>query len=181
MYVGHVGLALALRAERAAPPLAVLVLAAQGPDWIEVALEATGRAWVNPARSPHALPWVAAGALVVAVVAGALAQRRRAPVGRWATLTALAYASHWPADYVTGIKPTWSGGPMVGLGLYGRPGLDLALEAMVAAAGWWAWRRALPSGAPRTRGRALAWALLAVLLLLQLAADVVMSNGGWLS
>jgi hypothetical protein len=170
VYAGHVAVALALRAAPDAPPLWLLVLAAQGPDWVEVALTALGVPWSNPAWGPHALQWVALGAGLTAAVAAAL--RRRAPVGA-ASLGAVAYASHWPADYVTGIKPTWPGGPMVGLGVYGRPLVDLVIETLVVAAGWWLWRRGL--GHPGAGG-ALAWALLAALVGLQLAADAAMAG-----
>jgi hypothetical protein len=175
MYVGHVGIALALRAMPGAPALALLVLAAQGPDWVELVLEAGGYRWANPAWGPHALPWVALGAVLAAGLAAALAaavpaRLRDDPRARAAVVAALAYASHWPADYLTGFKPTWPGGPMVGRQLYGRPLVDLAMEVAVVTAGWLLWRRSVPRGGP------LAHALLAALLALQLAADVAMAH-----
>src|SRR4051812_2424301 len=169
MYAGHVAIALGLRADRASPPLWLLVLAAQGPDWGDGLHGLLKRPFGDPGWSSHSLPVVALGSLGTAIVALALTRGR----ARAALLGALAYASHWAADYFTGYKPTWSGGPMVGLGFYDRPGLDLALETCVIAAGWALWRRSLP----RDRRQApLSWALLAALLSLQLLADVVMSR-----
>jgi len=174
VYVGHVGIALALRASRDAPPLWLLALAAQGPDWIDLAWDATGGSWANPAWTAHGFPLLAAGTLLTAIAAAGMARGGRARPARAATIGAAAYASHWAADWFTGHKPTWPGRPLVGLGWYDRPALDLALEAAVVVAGWWLWRRRLPPGPRRD---AMAWALLATLLALQLAADVVMAGG----
>jgi hypothetical protein len=182
VYVGHIGIALALRAERGAPPLWLLVVAAQGPDWEEALLDAAGYRWFDPARSPHAFTWLGVSALGIALVAALLARRmRRGGFGaaRAAALGALAYLSHWIADCATGIKPTWPGGPMVGLELYRSPGADLALETALVGAGWWLWRRTIPAHGTSRAG--LAWALLAVLLALQLAADLQMQSGAWLT
>jgi len=57
----------------------------------------------------------------------------------------LTYASHWPADFITGLKPTWPGGPIVGLNVYSRPGLDFGIESVVVALCWIAYRRSLPA------------------------------------
>lgn len=173
MYVGHVGIALALRAQRSAPPLWILVLAAQGPDWGDAVLGALHR-HPDPSAGPHSLPMVAAGALVAAVIAFVAMRRQydeRAGVA--AGLAAAAYLSHWIADLVTGIKPTWPGGPVFGLALYGHALRDFVVEAIVACFGWWLWRSTL--GRVREERRAaLAWAMLGTLLTLQLAADLVM-------
>lgn len=174
MYVGHVGVALGLRASRGAPPLWLLVLAAQGPDWADVAWEALGLPRNYPWWKPHALIPMAVGTLCAAAV-GARVTRR----GRAAALTALAYLAHWPADYMTGFKPTWPHGPNVGLGLYGDPGIDFWLEATVLLFGWLVWYASLPDLAgSRRRGRAgLALGMLAALLAAQAAADWVMAHG----
>ena len=172
MYVGHVGLALALGAHRRAPPLWLLIFAAQGCDWGDVARDVLRVPYGDGRLSPHSLPLVAARAAVAAALAATIAWRRRAPAPVPALLAALAYASHWPADYLTGIKPTWPGGPWVGQMWYAFPGRDLVLEAAVVTYGWWLWRRSL-----RDPRGPVPWALLAGLLLLQLAADVVMGRG----
>jgi hypothetical protein len=51
------------------------------------------------------------------------------------------YLSHWAADFITGGKPTWPGGPTVGLGLYGHPVWDCAVECAVIVVAWFAYRR----------------------------------------
>jgi hypothetical protein len=170
VYAGHIAIALALRADRDAPPLWLLALAAQGPDWGDAIDHLMGPPYGDPGLSPHSLPLVAVGVLATALVAGLLAMRHGSRVERAALLGGAAYASHWPADLFTGLKPTWPGGPIVGLEWYAFPGRDLALETVVVVVGWWLWRRSLPR-----RGEAgLEWALLGMLLSLQLAADVVM-------
>ncbi len=175
MYAGHVGIALALRSRAGAPRLAWLVLAAQGPDWVEGALDLGGYRWVDPSSSPHAWIPIALGVLVVAGVAASLSARRTR--GAAALFVGLAYLSHWPADFLTGWKPTLPGGPMVGLRLYGRPAVDFALESAVILAGWWAWRRTLPRCPDGTlREPRPVGFLLVALLGLQCAADAVMSR-----
>ncbi len=182
MYVGHVGIALGLRRARPAPALWLLVVAAQLPDWGDALLELSGARPPDPGWSPHGWPLVGLGALGAAVVGARLAR-----TWRGGALAALACLAHWPADYVTGWKPTWPGGPpRVGLGWYGHPWRDLVLECVVTLGGWVMWRGSLPrtpnaGGAGSPREARLAWALLAVLIGLQVWADVVMArhNGGW--
>jgi hypothetical protein len=53
----------------------------------------------------------------------------------------LTYASHWPADFITGLKPTWPGGPTVGLSLYNHPVWDAVLECAIVVLAWVAYRR----------------------------------------
>lgn len=180
MYVGHVGIALALRSRRAAPATALLVLAAQGPDWCEGALLLLGIRWTDPSWSPHGLIPLGIGALVAAAIAALLSRRAMS-----SAIAAVAYLSHWAADWFTGLKPTWPGGPLVGLHLYGRPAFDLALESLVVLGGWWLWQRdvrrartldARSVGTPWPES-SLTWALLAVLLALQFAADVALVEG----
>jgi len=177
VYVGHVGLALALRSKRAAPPLWLLVFAAQGPDWGDAVAEALGRPAAQTGWSPHGLPLLEAGAVLAAALAFVVNRRRLArgevdddAPGRGAILAFFAYVSHWIADLFTGFKPTWPGGPVAGLGWYSFPRRDFVLEAVVVIAGWLVWRRSLPDA----RGKLLPWALLAALLTLQAAADAVM-------
>jgi hypothetical protein len=73
------------------------------------------------------------------------------------------------ADWLTGLKPTWAGGPMIGLELYRWPVADFLLEALVVILGWLAYRSTLPTRPRASRSSSL---LLASLLVLQLAADV---------
>lgn len=136
MYAGHAAIALFVKGVRPRIPLAVLVPVAFAPDWIEWVAEAMGQ---HNRNISHSLVSVGLGALVVGVLYWAV---RRAPGD--AVWVALAYASHWPADFITGIKPTWPGGPQVGLLLYMHPVADVALETvvvLVCSAVYW---RSLP-------------------------------------
>jgi hypothetical protein len=57
----------------------------------------------------------------------------------------LTYVSHWPADFITGIKPTWPGGPTVGLLLYAHPLGDILVECALIVVCWLAYTRSLPT------------------------------------
>jgi hypothetical protein len=176
VYVGHVGIALAVRGRRDAPPLWLLVAASQGCDWGDALFGLLG---LRPplAYGPHGLLLVGVGVAASALLAIAAARGRSVPAGRWSAWAAVTYASHWVADCVTGRKPTIPGGPTLGLGWYSRPALDFVVEGAVIAIGWTLWKRSLPPARDGAR-RPLAWALLVVLLMLQAAATVVMSRGG---
>lgn len=179
MYVGHVGIALGLRRARSAPPLWLLVAAAQLPDWGDALVQLYSSRAPDPGWSPHGFPLVALGAFGAGLVGARLAR-----TWRGGALAALACLSHWAADYLTGFKPTWPGGPVgVGLGWYAHASRDFLLESAVAFVGWMLWRRSLPApvaaGAPRVLARwdaGLAWGMLVVLVMLQLGVDVVMSQ-----
>lgn len=177
MYVGHVGIALGLRRVRGGPPLWLLVVAAQAPDWGDALIELYGAKAPDPGWSPHGFPLVGLSALAAALVGARLTRSARG-----AGLAAMAVLSHWAADYVTGSKPTWPGGPMVGLGWFLHPARDLAVEAAMTVVGWWLWRASLPEAAGPVRRRRLRrhwgmdWALLALLLGLQLGVDLVMAR-----
>lgn len=179
MYVGHVGIALGLRRARSAPPLWLLVAASQLPDWGDALLELSGAKAPSPGWGPHGWPLVALGALGAAVIG-----TRAARTWRGGALAALACVSHWGADYFTGWKPTWPGGPTdVGLGWYGHPPRDFLLESAITIIGWLLWRSSLPVVAADVPARAgalprarLEWGLLVALLLMQLAVDAVMAR-----
>jgi hypothetical protein len=78
--------------------------------------------------------------------------------------------SHILLDLITGYKPTWSGGPIIGLGLYRQPAADLAIESTVILIGVVLYQRTLPS-------RARAWidvtAMLGSLLAMQTAITAI--------
>jgi membrane-bound metal-dependent hydrolase YbcI (DUF457 family) len=160
MYGGHFGMALAGAGAAPRVPLAVLIVAAFGCDFLEAAVAAAGVVDVHRAWS-HSVP---AGAAIAAVLGGVWAVTRRD--ARGAAVLAAVALSHVVADYVTGVKALYPGGPVVGWYLNGRPWADLAVESAVIAAGWAAWRHALPAAA---RTRPLAWAPLALLLAAQAA------------
>jgi membrane-bound metal-dependent hydrolase YbcI (DUF457 family) len=115
----------------------------------------------------HSLPAVAVLAAAVALLYFAVARDFAA-----AGLVAVIVVSHAVADYATGLKPTWPGGPFVGLQLYQRPAVDFILEAAVIVIGWVIYRRSLPQ---ERRNSNPVNVLLFSLLLLQLAASVSFS------
>jgi membrane-bound metal-dependent hydrolase YbcI (DUF457 family) len=144
VYAGHAALALLAKAKRPQIAIALLVPIAFAPDWLEWFADALGH---HNRELSHSIVSVGIGASVVALVYW-LATR----VAADAAVVWLVYVSHWPADYVTGLKPTWPGGPMVGLLLYTRPALDVLLESALIVACWLAYRRSLP---PPTRRRVM--------------------------
>lgn len=158
MYAGHAAIALLAKGKRPRVPLALLVPVAFAPDWIEWICAAFGNR--NPQIS-HSLVSVGIGATLVALIYGAA---RRDWSGAFAV--ALTYASHWPADFLTGLKPTWPGGPTVGLYWYARPVYDLSIEILLIAAAWIAYRRSLP---PESERRQMAWLVPGGLVVMQLA------------
>jgi hypothetical protein len=137
VYVGHIAFALAAKGARPDTPLPLLVLAAQGPDWVEAALR-FGPAARSAELWSHGAVGVAVGAAAVAVLAALVTRSSAAPV-----LGALLYASHLPADLVTGFKPVWAGGPWLGRALYARPVHDFLLESALVVLAWLVYRRAL--------------------------------------
>lgn len=162
MFIGHTAIALAAKRVRPSVPLAALIAATYGPDVIEITLLALWRwARVQAAFGSHSIPSVALGA---AVVAAAYWIWRRDAGG--AALLAVTYASHWAADLFTGSgKPTWGGGPTIGLSLYEHPLLDFVVESGLLLAAWvifW------PARDRRRRPRALHMAGPLALVLVQL-------------
>ena len=146
MYAGHAALALLAKAKRPRVPMALLAPVAFAPDWIEWAFDALGR---HNREISHSLVAVGICATLVALTYGVARRDWSGAVAVWLT-----YASHWPADFVTGRKPTWPSGPTVGLYLYTKPLADAAIEFAVIAVCWLAYRQSLP---PDARRRAMAW------------------------
>lgn len=169
MYIGHAGLALFAKSRRARLSLALLVAVAFAPDWIEWAFGAKGGFASRGAVLSHSIPAVLVGAALVA--GGALLAR--CSRGDALALFAL-YLSHWAVDFVTGVKPTWPGGPALGLSLYDRPWLDFAVESVLALACAVAYLRTLP----RPVRRVPAWSLLTLVVVLQAAFDVGLRSVG---
>lgn len=169
MYVGHVGIALGARSLRRDIPLWLLVLAAQGCDWLDVLFGQLMRV-EDKSLWTHSIPSVALAAVAVGIVARLLMRSSTA-----ALFVAAVYVSHILADYVTGYKPLFLDGRVFGLGLYGRPAIDFAIEGSIIAAGWWLYRR---SAAPARRSDPALGALLVTLLTLQLVADTVFAIRG---
>lgn len=109
----------------------------------------------------------AAAGLLAALAIVAYASNTRDLVS--ALVVAGVVVSHVLLDWVTGYKPTWPGGPMIGLGLYGRPALNLLVEGLVILAGVMLYRRSLPR---RTRGWVDVGVMLGALVAMQTAIIV---------
>lgn len=166
MYVGHAAIATLTKAIRPRLALALLIPVAYGPDWVEWIADAFG----HPDRAiSHSLVSVAIGAVVVA---GGYWLATRA--WREAAALGLLYASHWAADFITGLKPTWPGGPYVGLMLYNHPAGDAVLESLVVLICWAVYWRSLP---PEARRWVIGVLAPVGLVGLQLLFDAIQSPG----
>lgn len=147
MYAGHAAIALLAKSQRPRIPIVLLVPAAFGPDWVAWFFELLNR----PADVvAHSFVSIGFGATALAL-AYFLATRARVD----ALVLGLTYVSHWPADFITGLKPTWPGGPLVGLQLYASPVADVVLEALVVIGCWWVYERSLHLDAGRRRASAI--------------------------
>jgi hypothetical protein len=163
MYIGHVGAALAAKRVRTSIGLLVLLIATYTPDWVDTGLCFAG-AYNPEGMLSHSIPAVALfSALGFALYAAATRNWRAAIV------VAAVIFSHMLLDWITGYKPTWPGGPMIGLRLYDHPIADFIAEAAVIVAGALLYARTLP---PRKRPWIDVSAMLGALLLLQLGVDV---------
>ncbi|MEP6509638.1 MAG: hypothetical protein ABJC63_15535 [Gemmatimonadales bacterium] len=167
MYGGHVGVALGAKGMRSALPLWVLIVASQLPDWADATQCLAGVTSATPGMFSHSLP--AIGVLTLAGVLAYLASTRDAT---GAAFVAAVVISHALGDYVTGLKPTWNGGPMIGLRLYRHPEIDFVVEAIVIVAGWLIYRASFP---PAKRSSRDMVSIVGVLLAIQLLADIVFS------
>jgi hypothetical protein len=134
VFAGHAAIATFVKGRRPRLPLALLVPVAFGPDWIDLLSHVFHHP--NPDVS-HSLVSVGIVSLVVALctmpVFGAVD----------AAVVGATYASHWLADCVTGLKPTWPGGPSVGLQLYTHSYRDAVIESAVVVACWLVYRSSL--------------------------------------
>jgi hypothetical protein len=133
MLIGHVAIALTAKRVRESVPLAALLAVTFGPDMIEITL-LTFERWGNLPTSlgSHSIPAVVLGAAAV----GAAYWIRKNDWRGGAVLSGV-YASHWAADLITGTgKPTWLGGPRLGLSLYAYPSLDFVIESLLLLGAW---------------------------------------------
>jgi membrane-bound metal-dependent hydrolase YbcI (DUF457 family) len=163
MYIGHVGAALAAKRVRVSIGLLVLLIATYAPDWVDTGLCLAGA--FNPkGMLSHSIPAVLLLALLGFAIYGAVTRE-------WtgALVVAGVVLSHMFLDWITGYKPTWPGGPMIGLQLYEHPIADFIAEGMTIAVGALLYVRTL-SQRPRP------WVdfsiMLGALLALQLTIDV---------
>ncbi len=164
MYGGHVGIALAGKGFRRTIPLWLLLIATQLPDWTDVAVCASGISSGPSEMLSHSLPAIT----VLAAVLSLLYYMARRDIGSSALVAGIV-VSHALADYLTGLKPTWPGGPNIGLGLYQQPAADFVVEAGVILIGWVIYRRSLPED---RRSSGAVMLILVSVLLLQLAASM---------
>jgi hypothetical protein len=144
--------------------LLVLLIATYAPDWVDSGLCVVG-AYHPAGMSSHSFPIV--GALAAfGLVAYALATWD----WRGGGVVAAVVASHMVLDWLTGYKPTWPGGPMIGLRLYSHPVLSLVIETVVLVLGVLVYRRSLPN---RSRGWIDAAVMLGALVFMQLAITLL--------
>jgi hypothetical protein len=168
MYTGHIGVALGAKGLRQSIPLWFLIFASQLPDWADAGLCLADMRTPFPGTYSHSLPAVAIMALAAAIIY-CMIQR-----DAWGMLlVAAVMVSHVLADYLTGIKPTWPGGPIIGLELYRRPLIDFFLESVVVLAGWSLYRKGLPA---EKRSSEPALTLLFALIVIQIGADIVLTT-----
>ncbi len=163
MYIGHVGAALAGKRARLSVSLLVLLIATYTPDWIDSGLCVIG-AYDPRQMLSHSIPAVLTFAVLGFLTYTLIA---RDPVG--GAVIAAVIVSHMMLDWITGTKPTWPGGPTIGLDLYAHPIADFFVEGIVIAIGAVAYARTLPS--PRRPWLDLT-IMLGALLALQLSIDV---------
>jgi hypothetical protein len=175
VFIGH--FAVAFAAKRAAPrtSLGTLFLAAQFIDllWPTLLLLGLERVVIDPGLSGAPLAFVhypishsLLGAIGWGAVLGAVfyaVTRRRQD----AWIVALLVVSHWVLDLVVhrpDLPLLFAGGPKLGLGLWDRPGVELALELALFAL-CFAFYLRTPSG--RAAGWK-PWVLAALLVAIQL-------------
>jgi hypothetical protein len=163
MYTGHVGAALAGKRVRTSIGLLALLVATYTPDWVDTGLCLAG-VYNQKEMLSHSIPAVLLFALI-GFVAYAAATRD------WtgALVIGAVILSHLLLDWITGYKPTWPGGPMIGLKLYDHPIADFVAEGIVVFIGALLYGRTLPA---RRRPWADISIMLGALLVLQLTIDV---------
>lgn len=164
MYLGHVGIALAAKGMRPGIALLALLLATYAPDWVDAGLCVMG-AYDPRGMFSHSFPAVALLGTVGGVAYGLHA---RDTVG--GLIVGAVIVSHALLDLITGYKPTWPGGPMIGLGLYRQPLADLVVESVVIAIGAVLYPRTLP---PRSRPWIDVAMMLGALLAMQAAITAI--------
>lgn len=163
MYMGHLAVGLAAKKSAPAVPIVALVVAPIASDLGDVVLGIAGveHSWYYT----HTV----LGAVALAVVAGMIGLALYGRVGL--VLAALA-ATHVPLDYLTSQLAVTPSGPTIGLGLYAQPIIDLAMESIVAIAGWWIYRSSI---APERRNHGSVIAIPLVLVLFQAVWTMMIS------
>ena len=163
MYIGHVGAALAAKRVRRSIGLLVLLVATYTPDWVDTGLCLVG-AYNPEGMLSHSIP-----AVLLFMLVGFAAYAAATRDWTAALVIAAVILSHMLLDWITGYKPTWPGGPMIGLRLYDHPVLDFVAEAIVIFVGALLYGRTLP---PRRRRWVEVSIMFGALLALQLTIDI---------
>jgi hypothetical protein len=132
MYVGHLAVGIAAKQISRDTPIGALVIAPIVPDLAEVVLDLAGveHGWWYT----HTVPAGAAWAIVAGVIGLAL-------YGRAGLVLAALAATHVPLDYITSRIGVFPSGPTIGLGIYGQPFVDLAVETVVIVVCWLLYRQ----------------------------------------
>jgi hypothetical protein len=162
VYAGHAAIATFVKGVRPRIKMAVLVPVAFAPDWVDWIAAACGS---HDRMISHSLLSVGIGATLAAAIY--LLVTREFGDACWIWMT---YASHWPADFITGIKPTWPGGPEVGLMLYDHTVWDVVLESVLIVLCWLVYRRTLTAD---VRRRAMTWFAPIGLIALQIVSAAI--------
>lgn len=138
MFLGHFGLALAVKGADPKLPLATLLAISAGPDLIDPLLSMSG---VDGSALTHTGP--ACLSYFVVVITLTVWRTRR-----WsaALLCGILAASHFLADLITSRLELWPGGLEIGWRLYDLPWANFGLEAAIILGGWLMYRRTLPIG-----------------------------------
>jgi membrane-bound metal-dependent hydrolase YbcI (DUF457 family) len=148
-------------------PLWLLVLASQAPDWADAVVCSSGLRPSVVGMYSHSIP----ATLVIALVASVTAQLLTRDPGA-GVLTAAVVIAHTVGDYLTGIKPTWPGGPLIGARLYTQPALDFLIETALLGVCFLIYRRSFPA---ERRSDKRIYILPALLILIQAATDIVLA------
>jgi membrane-bound metal-dependent hydrolase YbcI (DUF457 family) len=165
VYAGHIGVALGAKGVSPRQSLALLIFATQLPDWIDGTLCVVDCRFGPYEMYSHSFPAIAIVALLIGGLYFLFTRNRPG-----AAMMGAMVVSHALTDYITGDKPTWPGGPRLGLQIYSHPVLDFAVEAAVVLAGWLIYRKSLTE---EQRSKPPVWAILLALLALQVYADAV--------
>ena len=152
---------------RSTIPLWVLILASQLPDWADAVVCTTGMR--APLTGMYSHSFAATGALAILATGSSAVMLRKWSSG---LVVGAIVVTHTLGDYVTGTKPTWPGGPMIGLQLYSAPGLDFIFETGIIIGAWMLYRLSFPPG---RRNDARLLILPVTLIAIQAIADIVLA------
>lgn len=168
MYMGHLAVALGAKRLTSKLPLWVLLLASLLPDLVDAFAGLTP--WGRFANEySHSLYGIVVMVMLMVFVAALLARDVTE-----ALLAGALVASHLLLDFVTSHISLWSGGPLVGAGLYSHPLGDFVAEAAVIVISVWVYSQSL-----KVRlGRPAVLGMLSCLIVFQAAWDAMLLAGG---